>query len=164
MTTQRPTPPDDDERRNRRPPPPEEGREGRESRLTPTPRVAATGTYSSGARYDATLNAYVRSDAGGTFAYTSDGTLPIATGVHRIMKTSAAALTLAAPAASDEGCLMIITAGTAFAHIVTIAEGVGGKGGNFDQIAFAAVGDTISLRATNAHWVPEGAPYGAVIS
>jgi hypothetical protein len=133
----------------------------------PTPRVAAPVTSTSGPRYDAASNQYVRSDVGGTYSYTGDGALPVASGVHKIMKTSIAALSLANPTAGDEGVLMVITAGTAFAHFVQLAEGIGGKGGvggAFDVISFAAVGDTISLRAVNSHWVPEGAPYGAVIS
>ncbi len=132
----------------------------------PTPLVAAPSTVTpSGARYDATLNQYVRSAEGGaTFVYTGDGVMTVASGTHRIMKTSVASLSLPAPTAADEGVVMTITAGTAFAHFVQIAEGIGGKGGSFDVISFAAVGDTISLRATNLHWVPEGAPYGAVIS
>lgn len=115
-----------------------------------------------GARYDGTRNQFVRGLD--TFVYTADGAITITDGVHRVAKTSAAAMTLAAPAAADEGCVVVLTAGTAFAHVVTISEGIGGKGGSFDQITFAAVGDTISLRATNQHWVPAGAPYGAVIS
>jgi hypothetical protein len=31
-------------------------------------------------------------------------------------------------------------------------------------LTFAAVGDSITLRAVNLHWVPAGAAYGVVIS
>ncbi len=73
-------------------------------------------------------------------------------------------MTLAAPTAADEGVRLVIIARTAFAHTVTIAAGVGGKGAAFDVLTFAAVGDCIELVADNLVWVPVGAPYGVVIS
>jgi hypothetical protein len=114
------------------------------------------------ARYNATTNQMVRGDALAT--YLANGAITVEDGVAVISKTSAAAMTLAPPAAGDDGMLLTITAGTAFAHTVTITEGLGAKGGNFDIITFAAVGDSITLRAVNAHWVPIGAPYGATIA
>jgi hypothetical protein len=114
------------------------------------------------ARYDATNNRMVRGDDVAT--YLANGAITVQDGVAAIAKTSAAAMTLAPPAAGDNGMLLTITAQTAFAHTVTITEGLGGKGASFDVITFAAVGDTITLRAVNAHWVPAGAPYGATIA
>ena len=118
-------------------------------------------------RYNATRNQFVPatpgSEAGATL-YAASGAIAIGDGVHAITKTSAAAMTLAPPTAADEGTRMIITARTAFAHTVTITEGLGGKGAAFDVMTFAAVGDTIELLADNLHWVPTSAPYGVVIS
>ena len=113
-------------------------------------------------RWNATKNQYVRGED--LALYLVDGPIAVVDGVHELAKPSAGAFTLAPPAAGDDAMLLTLTAKTAFAHIVTITEGLGGKGAAFDQIAFAAVGDTISLRAVNQHWVPIGAPYGAVIS
>lgn len=115
------------------------------------------------ARYSAVRNQMVRGNDG-TYTYGANGAITIADGVHAITKGSAAAMTLAPPTAGDEGTQITITARTAFAHTVTLTEGLGGKGAAFDVMTFAAVGDTITLLADNLHWVPMGAPYGVVIS
>jgi hypothetical protein len=112
-------------------------------------------------RYNSTTNQMDRS--ADVTVYTANGAITVQDGVAALAKTSAGAFTLAPPAAGDNGMLLTITAQTAFAHTVVITEGVGGKGASFDTITFAAVGDTITLRAVNAHWVPAGAPYGATI-
>jgi len=96
--------------------------------------------------------------------YAANGAITVADGVHAITKGSAAVMTLAPPTAADEGMEITITGRTAFAHTVTITEGLGGKGAAFDVLTFAAVGDSIRLLADNLHWVPVGAPYGVVIS
>lgn len=115
------------------------------------------------ARYSALRNQMVRGNEG-TYTYAANGAITIADGVHALTKGSAAAMTLAAPTAGDEGTELTITARTAFAHTVTITEGIGGKGASFDVLTFAAVGDSITLMAVNLHWVPKAAPYGVVIS
>lgn len=114
-------------------------------------------------RYDSTRNRMVRGDAGDDNVYTANGAITVLDGVHALAKTSAAAMTLAPPTAAEEGIRLVITARTAFAHTVTITEGLGGKGASFDVITFAAVGDSIELLADNLHWVPVSAPYGATI-
>lgn len=115
-----------------------------------------------GVRYNAAKNQMVRGDD--VAEYLANGAIAVADGIHSIAKTSAAAMTLAPPTAGDEGMELTITAKTAFAHTVTVTEGLGAKGGSFDVMTFAAVGDSITLRAVNLHWVPTGAPYGVVIS
>jgi len=115
-------------------------------------------------RYDAARNMMVRGDTDADVAYAANGAITIADGVHAITKGSAAAMTLAPPTASDEGIRLTIVSRTAFAHTVTLTEGLGGKGASFDVMTFAAVGDCIQLLADNLHWVPLGAPYGVVIS
>ena len=117
-------------------------------------------------RYSASRNQYVHSGSSGETAslYAANGAIAHVDGVHAITKTSAAAMTLAPPVAADEGMRIVITARTAFAHTVTITEGIGGKGAAFDVITFAAVGDTIELLADNLHWVPVGAGYGVTIA
>lgn len=115
-------------------------------------------------RYDPVKNQYVYDAYGPAMVYTANGAIQHSDGVHAIAKTSAAAMTLTPPTAGEEGMRIVLTARTAFAHTVTIAEGVGGKGGSFDVMTFAAVGDGITLLADNLHWVPLGAAYGVVIS
>ena len=117
-------------------------------------------------RYNPATNSFVAPAGAGVPAtlYAANGAIAITDGVHAITKTSAAAMTLAPPAAGDEGTRLVITARTAFAHTVVITEGIGGKGGSFDTLTFAAVGDSIHLVADNLHWVPTAAPYGVVVS
>jgi hypothetical protein len=117
-------------------------------------------------RYDAARNQYVfGADAGqGPTLYAANGAITKSDGVHAITKSSAAAMTLAPPTAAEEGMRIVITLRTAFAHTITITEGLGGKGAAFDVMTGSAVGDTIELLADNLHWVPIGAPYGFVIS
>lgn len=119
------------------------------------------------ARYNAAKNQFVQQGAGmdgGATLYAANGAIAINDGVDAITKGSACALTLAPPAAADDGMIKTITARTAFAHTVVITEGLGGRGASFDTMTFAAVGDTIRLLADNLHWVPVSAPYGVVIS
>ena len=115
-------------------------------------------------RFDPSRNQYTRgagTDDGQV--YTANGAITIRDGIHALAKTSAAAMTLAPPTAADSGIRLAIVARTAFAHTVTITEGLGGAGATKDVITFAAVGDSIELLADNLHWVPLGAPNGATI-
>lgn len=116
-------------------------------------------------RYDTTRNQYIADQVGGDTPrlMTTNGAISVADGRVALAKTSAGAYTLLPPGAGDEGMRLLITSRTAFAHTVTIAEGIGGKGGSFDVITFNAIGDSIELMADNGHWVPTGAPYGATI-
>lgn len=90
--------------------------------------------------------------------YTADGAIAPVTlgGLHILSKTSAIAATLAAPTAgSDDGVQLILTAGTAFAHVVTatglIQDGVtGGAKNTWTSAAF--VGSSLHLIAYNGKW------------
>lgn len=115
-------------------------------------------------RYDSVRNQYVYDTTGPAVVYTANGAIQHSDGVHAINKSSAAAMTLTPPTASEEGMRMTITGRTAFVHTVVITEGLGGKGGAFDTMSYAAVGDSITLLADNLHWVPVSAPYGVTIA
>jgi hypothetical protein len=116
-------------------------------------------------RYDAASNSYVfGNDPNADRVYTTNGFIAKTSGVHAIAKTSAATMVLDPPTAAEEGTRLIIVARTAFPHTVTIAAGIGGRGGSFDVLTFAAVGDSIELLADNLQWVPVGAPFGVVFS
>jgi hypothetical protein len=90
--------------------------------------------------------------------YVADGAVSPSAGYAVLTKGSAGAYTLAAPPAAgsaDEGTALEITAGTAFAHVVTatglIQDGV--TGGAKTTMTFAAfVGASIMLRGYNAKW------------
>jgi predicted RecA/RadA family phage recombinase len=84
-----------------------------------------------------------------------DGAITIVTGIVRLTKGSAAAIALAAPSAGQAGTELIITAGSAYAHVVTattlIEDGV--TGGSKTTATFGAFnGATLTLRAVNLKW------------
>lgn len=86
---------------------------------------------------------------------TSNAAVTVAGGLVVFSKTSAIAATLAAPTVAQDGMEIILTAGTAFAHVLTatslIEDGV--TGGAKTTATFAAfVGATITLRAYNLKW------------
>jgi len=115
-------------------------------------------------RYDATRNQYVYGDGpDDDIAQAVDGAITHVDGTHALTKGSAGAYTLAAPTADKEGMRILIVARTAFAHVVTVAAGLGGNAAD-NVLTFAKVGDSIELQADNLFWVPTGAPYGVVIS
>lgn len=75
--------------------------------------------------------------------------------VVKITKASAAAVTLADPAAAQEGCILVISAQTAAAHTVSNAAGSGfnGGGAGADVGTFGgAIGDGFVLVAVNTKW------------
>lgn len=108
-------------------------------------------------RYDPATDyfAVVDPDQSVVEAASGDGAITSTSGVVNITKTSAAALTLAAPAAADDGKRLIISSTTDFAHTVTatnlINDGV--IGGAKDTATFGAyAGATITLLALGQKW------------
>lgn len=85
---------------------------------------------------------------------TANGALPIAQGVTMITKAGVCALTLAAPAAADNGLMMTIVAATAHAHTVTNASpGFNNAGASGDVATFGgAIGDNMVVVAYNQRW------------
>ena len=89
-------------------------------------------------------------------AFAADGAIAISSGVARLTKGSAGAYTLAAPAAGDEGTVLHIVAGTAFAHVVTIAatsllDGTNTAKGKCTTAAY--IGSGITVVAVNQKWL-----------
>lgn len=87
--------------------------------------------------------------------YAADGAIAIAAGVARLTKGSAGAYTLAAPAAGDDGTVLRITAGTDFAHVITIAstsllDGTNTPKGKCTTAAY--IGSGITVVAVNQKW------------
>jgi len=84
----------------------------------------------------------------------ADGAITIKEGVVIITKGSAAALTLAAPTAGDDdGKELTIRSTTAFAHTVTIANGLAGAGASADVGTFgAAASNGVDLYAYHGAW------------
>lgn len=88
--------------------------------------------------------------------YTADGAIAIVDGTAIISKTSAAAMTLAAPTALQNGIVLRIAAGTAYAHVITatglIDDGITGGAKNSATLG-AFVGACVTLMAYNLHWI-----------
>ncbi len=94
----------------------------------------------------------------GVTTYTADGALIISDGTHVLAKGSAGAFTLASPTTAQIGTTMVITAGTAFAHTVTLTAGFNGGGTATDVATFgAAVGDTLTINAVGTNWLVQSA-------
>lgn len=84
-----------------------------------------------------------------------DGAIAIAPGVVKITKGSAAALTLADPAAGDEGTVIRIVSTTAFGHTISNAAGSGfNAGGAASDVGTlgGAIGDGMSIVALGSKW------------
>lgn len=71
--------------------------------------------------------------------------------------------TLAAPATSDNGRTITIVAGTAFAHTITLATGVGGAGSTDDVITFTnRTAASVTLKAIAGQWYVVGSYLAAI--
>jgi len=91
-----------------------------------------------------------------SYTYSVDGALTIAPGIHKIIKGSAIALTLAAPTTAQSGIQMTIAALTTFAHTVTYTAGFAGNTTSSDVATLNATGDTFTIVAVNGTWVVVG--------
>lgn len=91
-----------------------------------------------------------------TDAYAANGAITVSGAplqVSKLTKGSAAAMTLAAPSAAQEGCVLIVSAQTAHAHTVTIAGGANGGSTATDVGTFGgAIGDGFMAVAINEKW------------
>jgi hypothetical protein len=76
---------------------------------------------------------------------------------------AADAATLAAPVAADNGRVITIVSGTAFAHTITVSGGLGGAGAADDVITFTnRVAASVTLKAIAAQWYMVGSYLAAV--
>jgi hypothetical protein len=86
--------------------------------------------------------------------YASDGAIAVESGIAVLTKTSAGAYTLAAP--SVAGQVLILVAGTSFAHVVTGTNlfWAGETGGPFNKVTTAAfIGSGAILVGWNSLWL-----------
>lgn len=88
------------------------------------------------------------------YTYGVSGALTCAPGWHRIMKATAAAMTLRAPTADEEGIRLVISCGTAAAHSVTLDSGTFNNEVLSNKVTLTgAIGDFVELMAMNSAWV-----------
>lgn len=88
--------------------------------------------------------------------YTADGAITIANGIALIGKTSAAAMTLAAPTAAQEGTVIRIIAKNNYAHVVTFTGNIlddGTSAAKLKATTAAYAGSGITVVAVNLRWV-----------
>jgi ornithine cyclodeaminase/alanine dehydrogenase-like protein (mu-crystallin family) len=90
--------------------------------------------------------------SGNVADYTTAGAIAIQNGTTTITSATARAMTLAAPAQSDDGTVMTIIGTGGGAHTVTVAAGFNGSGGSYDIATFAATGGTLTIQAMNGVW------------
>jgi hypothetical protein len=93
-----------------------------------------------------------------------DGAIDISLGdLFLLTKGSAAAITLADPTAADNGRTICIRSGSAFAHTITLAGGIGGNGSADDVITFTnRAAASITLKVINAKWWVVGSYLAAI--
>lgn len=105
---------------------------------------------------EAALRNQIDADSKRQVVYSADGAIATTySHVAIITKGSAAAMTLAAPATSDNGVVVRIFAGSAYAHVVTATDLIedGVTGGAKDTYTTAAfVGSGASLMAYGGKW------------
>jgi hypothetical protein len=88
-------------------------------------------------------------------SYTVDGAIAVTGGTHLIAKTSAAAMTIAAPTAADAGLRLTIQANTDFAHVITFTGSTlldGTTGANLTVTLTAFKGSCIVIEAVGTKW------------
>lgn len=93
-----------------------------------------------------------------------DGAVDFSLGdLFLLTKGSAAAITLADPVAADNGRVICIRSGSAFAHVITLASGIGGVTSTDDVITFTnRASASITLKAINAKWWVVGSYLSAI--
>lgn len=90
-------------------------------------------------------------------SYTADGAIPVAEGIAVLTKTSAAAMTVAAPVSgTDDGLVVEIVGGTDFAHVVTFTGTTlldGTTGANLKWTSAAFIGSALRAMAMTGKWL-----------
>ena len=92
-----------------------------------------------------------------TTAYTADGAIALTSGIHVLEKTSAAAMTVAAPSYQD-GERLTIVSNSDFAHVITFTGSTlldGTTGANLTVTLTAFKGSNIVVVARGTKWLLE---------
>ena len=90
----------------------------------------------------------------------ANGAITISPGVVAITKTSAAALTIAAPSEAQDGTVITITSMTDFAHVITFtgSKFIKGAATAYNTVTFDAYkGASVRVIACNGYWVQNAA-------
>lgn len=90
--------------------------------------------------------------------YTVDGAIALTSGIHVLEKTSASAMTVAAPSSQD-GALLVVISNTDFAHVITFTGATlldGTTGANLTVTMTAFKGSAIRFVARGTKWLLVG--------
>ena len=113
-----------------------------------TSAILAAATVPAGVYIEDTTQG--SSSGGIVHAYTAAGAIALQPGLVTLGGASAQAYTLAAPASNQNGLTMQFSVVTAHAHTLTTpANKINGA---YDTVTFAAVGDSITLKASGTVW------------
>jgi hypothetical protein len=123
-----------------------------------TPQTAANSTTYQTVFYSAINNTWnaappntIGTGSGIQAAYTAAGAVALQPGLITLGGASAQAYTLALPTTgTQDGLTMQFSIITAHAH--TLTTPASGINGGYDTVTFAAIGDTITLKASGAVW------------
>ena len=110
-------------------------------------------------RFNASGDLIATSIANPQTVYTADGAILLTSGHHVIEKTSAAAMTVAAPSGQD-GERLVIVSNTDFAHVITFTGSTlldGTTGANLTVTLTAFKGSAITVVARGTKWLLENA-------
>lgn len=120
--------------------------------------MALSGTFSvAGATTLASVTATSAAMRLARTNYTADGAIALTSGVHVIAKTSAAAMTVAAPS-SVNGTRLVIVSNSDFAHVITFTGSTlldGTTGANLTVTMTALKGSCLVVIAEGATWLLE---------
>jgi len=87
----------------------------------------------------------------GSYTYSVDGAITVASGVHKFNKGSALLSTLAIPTTAQEGLELMFVSLTAQAHVITAATRA--TTDEAETFTFGgAIGDSITVVAVNGQW------------
>jgi len=86
------------------------------------------------------------------YTYGADGAIRVGPGIHKVVKGSAASLTLRAPRADEEGLTLQIIAGSAFGHNIALDSGYFNGSGDPQITLNGAIGDMVELVALGGSW------------
>ena len=86
------------------------------------------------------------------YTYGANGAITVGPGIHRVVKGSAASLTLRAPRADEEGLTFQVVAASAFGHNIALDSGYFNGSGDPQITLNGAIGDMVELVALGGSW------------
>lgn len=86
------------------------------------------------------------------YTYGVNGAITVGPGLHRLVKGSAASMTLRAPRADEEGVTFTLIAASAYAHAIKLDSGNFNGTSDPEIVLNGAIGDCVELIAVGGSW------------